>query len=118
MTDFTTIDAFLQSSPHPAWLSTSRNECLYINPALERLSGLKSDQIKQVDWLSFVLEEDRAAASVSWQSSLDSGAAYRTTVRLRGFDGVPVAVEDGLASPRTVAPDFMRLGYCVEIRVA
>jgi PAS domain S-box-containing protein len=93
MTDVTKIDAFVQSSPHPAWLATSRGECLYVNPALERLTGLKSDQANQVDWRSFVLEEDRAAASASWQRSLASGIPYRTTVRLRGFDGVPTAVE-------------------------
>jgi hypothetical protein len=93
MTDFMTIDAFLQSSPHPAWLATSGSECLYINPALERLTGLKSDEINQVDWRSFILEEDRAAASASWQRSLESGTAYRTTVRLRRFDGIPAAVE-------------------------
>ena len=93
MVEITKIDAFVQSSPHPAWLATSRGECLYVNPALERLTGLKSDQINQVDWRSFVLEEDRAAASGFWQRSLASGTPYRTRVRLRGFDGVPATVE-------------------------
>src|SRR6266487_3274748 len=93
MVDITKIDAFVQSSPHPAWLATSRGECLYVNPALERLTGLKSDQINQVDWRSFVLEEDRAAASASWQRSLASGTPYLTRIRLRGFDGVPATVE-------------------------
>src|SRR6266516_2960563 len=93
MVEITKIDAFVQSSPHPAWLATSRGECLYVNPALERLTGLKSDQINQVDWRSFVLEEDRAAASAFWQRSLASGTPYRTRVRLRGFDGVPATVE-------------------------
>jgi len=93
MAEITKIDAFVQSSPHPAWLATSRGECLYVNPALERLTGLKSDQINQVDWRSFVLEEDRAAASASWQRSLASCTPYRTRVRLRGFDGVPATVE-------------------------
>ena len=93
MTDITKIDAFVQSSPYPAWLATSRGECLYVNPALERLTGLKSDQINQVDWRNFVLEEDRAAASASWQRSLASATPCRTTVRLRGFDGVPATVE-------------------------
>ena len=93
MTDITKIDAFVQSSPHPAWLATSRGECLYVNPALERLIGLKSDQISQLDWRSFVLEQDRAAASAFWQQSLASGTPLRATVRLRGFDGVPATVE-------------------------
>src|SRR5260370_13468881 len=93
MADITKIDAFVQSSPHPAWLATSRGECLYVNAALERLTGLKSDKINEVDWRSLVLEEDRVAASGSWQRSLASGIPYRTTVRLRGFDGVPAAVE-------------------------
>jgi PAS domain S-box-containing protein len=93
MTDIATIDAFVQSSPHPAWLTTGRGECLYVNPALEHLTGLKSGQTNQVDWRSFVLEEDRVAASASWQRSLASGTPYCTTVRLRGFDGVPATVE-------------------------
>ncbi len=93
MTDVTKIDAFVQSSPYPAWLATSQGECLYVNPALEHLVGLKSDEIDQVDWRSFVLEEDRAAASASWQRSLTSGTPYRATVRLRGFDGAPASVE-------------------------
>jgi PAS domain S-box-containing protein len=93
MNDITKIDVFVQNSPHPAWLATSRGECLYVNPALERLTGFKSDQINQVDWRSFLLEEDRADASASWQRSLASNASYRTTVRLRGFDGVPASFE-------------------------
>jgi hypothetical protein len=93
MSDITKIGDFFQSSPHPAWLATSRGECLYVNPALVRLTGLKPDQINQVNWRSFVLEEDRAAASASWQRSLASGTPYRTRVRLRGFDGVPATVD-------------------------
>ena len=33
------------------------------------------------------------AASASWQRSLASATPFRTTVRLRGFDGVPASVE-------------------------
>ncbi len=67
---------------------------LYIcNPALERLTGLKSDQINQVDWRSFVLQEDRAAATASWQRSLATGTPYCTRVRMRGYDGVATTVE-------------------------
>jgi PAS domain S-box-containing protein len=93
MTDVIKIDACIRSSPYPVWLATSRGECLYANPELERLIGLSSDQIRQADWCSFVLKEDRVVASASWQRSLASGTPYRTTVRLRGFDGVPETVE-------------------------
>jgi PAS domain S-box-containing protein len=93
MADITKIGDFFESSPHPAWLATRRGECLYVNPALVCLTGLKSDQINQVDWCSFVLEEDRAAASTSWQRTLASGTPYRTRVRLRGFDGIPATVD-------------------------
>jgi PAS domain S-box-containing protein len=91
--DITKIDNFVHSSPHPGWLATSNGDCIYANPALERLTGLNSDQIKQADWRSFLLEEDRVAATASWQSSLATGTPYRTRVRMRGFDGVPSAVE-------------------------
>src|SRR5271168_4845442 len=93
MAVITKIDAFVQSSPHTAWLATGQGECLYVNPALEHLTGLKSDQINQFHWRSFVLEEDRVAASASWQRSLASGTPYSATVRLQGFDGVPATVE-------------------------
>src|SRR5215813_2771992 len=69
MVDITGIDAFIQSSPHPAWLATSKGDCLYAIPALERLTGFTSDQINQADWRSFVVEEDpRAEARVSGPS--------------------------------------------------
>jgi PAS domain S-box-containing protein len=93
MADITKIDDFFESSPHPTWLATRRGECLYVNPALVCLTGFKSDQINQVDWRSFVLEEDRAAASASWQRTLASGTPYRNRVRLRGFDGVPATID-------------------------
>jgi PAS domain S-box-containing protein len=87
------IDAFIQSSPHPAWLATTQGHCVYANPALERLTGFNSDQINQADWRSFLLEEDRAVASASWQRSLATGAPYRMQVRMRGSDGAPKCVE-------------------------
>ena len=93
MADITKIGDFFESSPYPVWLATRRGECLYVNPALVCLTGLKSDQINQVDWRSFVLEEDRAATSTSWHRTLASGTPYRTRVRLRGFDGVPATVD-------------------------
>jgi PAS domain S-box-containing protein len=93
MADITKIDAFIQSSPHPAWLATSQGHCVYANPALERLTGFNSHQIKQADWRSFLLEEDRPVASASWQRSLTTGTPYRVQVRMRGSDGVAQCVE-------------------------
>jgi PAS domain S-box-containing protein len=93
MADISKIDAFVQSSPHPAWLTTGPGECLYVNLALENLTGIKFDQINHVNWRTFVLEEDRAAASASWERSLASGTPYRKAVRLRRFDGAPTTVE-------------------------
>jgi PAS domain S-box-containing protein len=93
MADITKIGTFIQSSPHPAWLATAQGRCVYANPALERLTGFNSDQINQSDWRSFVLEEDRAAASASWQISLATGTPYRVQLRMRGSDGAPKWVE-------------------------
>src|SRR5215472_2414397 len=93
MADITKIDSFIQSSPHPAWLATSQGQCVYVNPALERLTGFNSDEIIQADWRSFIVEEDRAVASASWQKSLATGAPYRAQVRMRGSDDVPKCVE-------------------------
>jgi PAS domain S-box-containing protein len=74
-----------QSSPHPAWLATTKGHCVYANPALERLTGFNSDQINQADWRSFLLEEHRAVASASWQRSLATGTPYRECVELIAF---------------------------------
>jgi PAS domain S-box-containing protein len=93
MADITKIDTFIQSSPHPAWLATTQGHCVYANPALERLTGFNSDQINQADWRSFLLEEDRAVASASWQRSLATGTPYRAQVRMRVSDGAPECVE-------------------------
>jgi PAS domain S-box-containing protein len=70
MADITKIDTFIQGSPHPAWLATTQGHCVYANQALERLTGLNSDQINQNDWRSFLLEEDRAVASASRISAI------------------------------------------------
>jgi len=93
MAETTKIDTFIQNSPRPAWLATTQGHCVYANPALERLTGLNSDQINRTDWRSFLLEEDRAVASASWQRSLATGTPYRIQVRVRGSDGVPECVE-------------------------
>jgi PAS domain S-box-containing protein len=66
---------------------------VYANPALERLTGFNSDQINQADWRSFLLEEDRAVASASWQRSLATKTQYRVQVRMRGSNGAPQCVE-------------------------
>ncbi len=93
MVDITKIAAFVESSPYPAWLATAKGDCIYANPALECLTGLNSEQIKQTDWRSFLLEEDRAVASASWQRSLATGTPYRVQVRMRRSDGAPKCVE-------------------------
>jgi len=93
MVDITKLATFAQSSPLPTWVATSKGDCVYANPALERLTGVDSDQIKQADWLSFLMEEDRAAAMASWQSSLATGTPYRARVRMRGLDSVLTTIE-------------------------
>jgi PAS domain S-box-containing protein len=93
MVDIAKIGAFVESSPCPAWLATSEGHCVYANPALQRLTGLNSDEIKQTDWRSFVQEEDRVAATVSWQRSLATGTPYHARLRMRGVDRVSTSVE-------------------------
>ncbi len=93
MVDITKIGAFVQNSPYPAWLATGKGNCVYANPALERLTGLNSEEIKQADWRSFLQAEDRAAATASWQASLATRTPYRMRVRMQGIDGVATTVE-------------------------
>jgi formate hydrogenlyase transcriptional activator len=84
MVHITEIGTFVQDSAHPVWLANERGDCIYANAALERLTGLDSNQINEADWRSFLLEEDRAAATVSWQRSLAAGGLFRERVRMRG----------------------------------
>lgn len=93
MVDISKLETFVQSSPFPAWLATSKGSCVYANLALGRLTGLDSDQTNQAHWSSFLLEEDQAIATASWQSSLRTGDPYRARVRMRGFGGLPATVE-------------------------
>ena len=93
MADVNKIDTFIQSSPRPAWLATAQGHCVYANPALERLTGFNSDQINHADWRCFLLQEDRAVASASWQRSLATGTPYRVQARLRGGNGAPEWVD-------------------------
>jgi PAS domain S-box-containing protein len=86
MTTRKDVGVFVQGSPHPAWLTDSGGRCSYANPALSQLTGLKLDQIVREAWQNLLVEEDRAAATNSWQRSVASGTPYRTRVRLRGFE--------------------------------
>jgi PAS domain S-box-containing protein len=86
MVDITKIGTLVEGSPYPAWLAAAKGECVYANPALERFTGLNSEEIKQADWRSFLQEEDRALATASWQRSLITGVPYRAQVRMRGID--------------------------------
>jgi PAS domain S-box-containing protein len=87
------IDDLLHNSPNPAWLAGTGGDCMCGNPALERLTGLNSSQINRADWRSFLLEEDRAGATASWQASLTTGAPYHVRVRVQRTDGVSTTVD-------------------------
>src|ERR1700741_3393910 len=93
MVDIAKVGIFVQNAPYPAWLATGNGDCVYGNPALEHLTGLNSDEIVPADWRSFLLDDDRVAATASWQRSLTTGIPYRVRVRLRGIDGVTRTVE-------------------------
>jgi PAS domain S-box-containing protein len=86
MADITKIDTLIQSSPHRAWLACTQGHCVHANVALERLTGFNSEEINQADWRRFLLEEDRAVASASWQWSLATRAPYRAQVRRQPLD--------------------------------
>lgn len=93
MTDVNKIDTFIQKAPYPSWLATAQGRCVYANPALERFTGFNSEQINQADWRSFLLEEDRAAASAAWQRSIATGTPYCVQVHLRGSNDARKRVE-------------------------
>jgi PAS domain-containing protein len=87
------IDDFFHGSSNPIWLAGNAGDCVYGNPALERLTGLNSGQINRTDRRSFLIEEDRPGATISWQRSLATGTPYHARVRMRRTDSVPITVE-------------------------
>lgn len=93
MVDIAKVGTFVQNLPYPAWFATGDGDCVYGNPALERMTGLNSEEVIQADWRSFLLEEDRVAATASWQRSLATGTPCRVPVGMRGIDGVTTTVE-------------------------
>ena len=86
MTEKTDLRAFVQGSPHPAWLAHSNGRCIHANPILMRLTGLSSEQLKQTHWLELVIDEDRPTAKGAWQHSRSGGTPLHVGVCLRSVD--------------------------------
>ena len=86
MSDIKKFEVFVHGFPNPAWLAKGNGECIYANAALERFTRLHSDQIKHAHWRSFLLREDRAVASASWQRLFATGTPYRVHVRSQPLD--------------------------------
>ena len=78
--------------PNPEWLAKGNGECIYAKAALERLRRLRSHQIKHAHVRSFLLREDRAVASASWQKLSATGTPYRVQVRSQPLDRFRVRV--------------------------
>jgi PAS domain S-box-containing protein len=93
MIDASKINAWFQGSPNLVWLAGNGCDCLYGNPALQRLTGLDSNQIYQLDWRYLLLEEDRAVATACWQRSVAAGTPYHSRVRIRKRNGAGVPVD-------------------------
>ena len=81
MSDKKKLEEFVHGFANAAWLAKSNGECIYANAALDRLTRLHSDQIKHAHWRSFLLREDRAVASASWQRLFATGTPYRVQDR-------------------------------------
>ena len=106
MTTRKDFGAFVQGSPHPAWLTDSEGGCSYANPALSKLTGLGSAQLEQMNWLEFVVEGDRAEALSLWQESRVTGAPYRACLSLRSAGPAPGAYVELIAFEHdTSVPD-------------
>jgi formate hydrogenlyase transcriptional activator len=93
MCDITTLSDFIQSFPHPAWLTTTDGRCICANAALLRLTGLDSLRVTQADWRSFLVGDERAAVTGAWQKSAQTCTPYHSRVRLQGLDNASQPVE-------------------------
>jgi PAS domain S-box-containing protein len=72
--------AMCESSPLGIFLADERGECVYLNPAGERIMGLSLAEARGIGWKSGLHPEDRARIEAHWGSAVGERASYETPV--------------------------------------
>jgi len=100
----TVLAAFLEHSPNPTWLADSDGRCIYANQELKELTALNTAQLRDLNWLEFVAEEDRQTSSTVWQEARIHHQPYCARFFLRARDSARGRAVDAVGTGHT-APD-------------
>ena len=80
--------AFVETTEEWVWASDAKNVHTYSNPAIERILGLKPEELVGRNWLEFVVEEDRedVAESIA-QRAVEKAGWSGLVIRWQHADG-------------------------------
>ena len=80
--------AFVETTEEWVWASDGHNTHTYSNPAVERILGVKPEELVGRNWLDFVLEEDREKVAEAIAQRADDKAGWSgLVIRWRHADG-------------------------------
>jgi len=81
------LDAILHTAPDIIFSRHADGNRDYISDRFYEYTGAPSGSAHGAAWMDYVHPEDRDAAMVLWQRSVDSGANYEAEYRLRSGEG-------------------------------
>ncbi|MFG6179514.1 diguanylate cyclase domain-containing protein [Halomonas sp. THAF12] len=70
------LDAILASSPAGMFVTDTRGDITYMNPALADLVGISETERHQSEWMRYIHPDDRQAALDLWHFSMSSGEDF------------------------------------------
>ncbi len=101
--------AMLDTTSEPWWESDAEGECLFINRAMERLTGMGRSEARDHGWVSFLHVDDRDAVRDEWYSAAREGRMFDMRYRYVNLATGDVHHVHAVAQHYTV--DGVRLGY-------
>jgi PAS domain-containing protein len=104
MIDTNVLAALLEYSPNPTWLAGSDGRCIYANQELREVTALSTVQLREVNWLELVAEEDRKLSSTLWQEARIHHQPYCARFFPRARDCVQLSAVDAVGTGH-IAPD-------------
>jgi formate hydrogenlyase transcriptional activator len=75
------LRAMCHASPFGIFLASAQGDCLYSNPAIERITGLTPAAALGRGWMSALHPDDRDRLAAGWSSAIDARVGYRTSIQ-------------------------------------
>src|SRR5215467_3768235 len=91
------------------WAAGPENNCVHVNPTLEKYTGLPREQFLQLGWTEVLHADDRASTVQVCRRGFELRKSFRMAYRMRRWDGLHGWIID-FAQPRS-APDGGEFGY-------